>query len=331
MKLVLALPTEQAESLPHLCLYKISSMPPNLELDRLDCRASIDYLSVICHESRPAVLPVLSCIPKWHKARGESTQTLTLHDPSRADIAKVAAVMDNPMLFKMELAVDFKPKASVELHQRELLLRNTFVALAARFRPEDMTPWGYGPRGGLTGPNQIPLPFHQRLPSPEEELIYGRRGDWLQSKLYLKRIDQGDALPPDEHRVRMELTLRRGGLIEFQLDRLQDVLGYALRSRFTKHFRIVSGARLRVGSRKLDDTEQAKRERRMLRAWATAGVGKFAVSPELPFETSPVAARQIKNRAVNQLSLEHYRLVRDQDANAKIGDAFKKLQLRMTR
>lgn len=305
-------------------------MPPTLELDRLDCRASIDYLSVVFPESRPAVLPVLSCTPKWHKKRGETTHTLTLHDPTRADIAKIVGAMDNPMLFALELAIDFTPRAFVEESERESLLRNTFVAVAARFRPEDMTPWGYGARGGLTGPNQKPLPFHQRLPSPDEELIYGRRGAYMQSKLYLKRVDQGDSLLAEKHRVRMELTMTRGGLMELQLVRLQDLLMYEFRSRFTKHFRIVSGARLRM-DRKLDEKELIKRERRMARAWTTAGVGKFAVSPELPFETDSIAARQIKTRSGKQLPLEHYVLLRDQAANAKIGDAFKKLQLRMTR
>lgn len=83
--------------------------------------------------------------------------------------------MDNPSLFKLELSVDFTPKAGIAEEDRDVLLRDTFAAVAARFRPEDMTPWGYGPRGGLTRAGQKPLPFHQRFPSPEEELIYGGR------------------------------------------------------------------------------------------------------------------------------------------------------------
>lgn len=304
-------------------------MPPDLELDRLDCRAHIDYLSVISYESRPDLLPVLSCIYKWHKKKGETAQTLTLHDPTKADIIKVVEAMGNPMLFALELAVDFTPRSSVDDGEREMLLCDTYVAMAARFRPEDMTPWGYGARGGLKGRGQKPLPFHQRLPSPTETLIYGVRGAYLQSKLYLKRVDQEMALDPANHRVRLELTSRCGALMTFGLNKLADLIGYEFRSRFTKHFRIVAGPRLRL-DQKPTDTERVVREKRMKRAWATAGVGKFAVSKLLPFETDAFSAQRIKARAKKQLPLEHYVLLRDQAANAKIGDAFKKLQLRMT-
>ena len=176
---------------------------------------------------------------------------------------------------------------------------------------------------------QKPLPFHQRLPSPTETLIYGVRGAYLQSKLYLKRVDQEMALDPANHRVRLELTSRCGALMTFGLNKLADLIGYEFRSRFTKHFRIVAGPRLRL-DQKPTDTERVVREKRMKRAWATAGVGKFAVSKLLPFETDAFSAQRIKARAKKQLPLEHYVLLRDQAANAKIGDAFKKLQLRMT-
>jgi hypothetical protein len=305
-------------------------MPPPLDLDCLDCRASIDYLTVVIREKLPAMPSKLKCLIKWHKDKGDSVQLLTLHDPAKADIATVLAATDNPMLFRLELAVDFKPKPAIPEHDREALLNDTFVAIAARFRPEDMTPWGYGTRGGLTGPKQKPNPFHQRLPGPNEELIYGHRGDYLQSKLYLKTVDQGAALPRSEYRVRTELTLKRGALMEYNLHTLDDLVGYGYRAKFTKHFRIVSGARLReVGN--LTTIERDERQRRLDKAWGTAGVGKFAISPELPPETNKFASAQIKARAKNQLPLDQYVLERHQAANAKIGDAFKKLQLRMAR
>jgi hypothetical protein len=304
-------------------------MPPPLALDHLACRASIDYLTVVIQEKRPAILPALGCIAKWFKKKGDSHQSLTLHDPSRADIQKIVDALGNPMLFVLELSVDFSPLSSVPDIDRDRLLRETFVAVAARFRPEDMTQWGYGLRGGLTRCGQVPLPFHQRLPGPDEELIYGGRGRFMQSKVYLKRVDQGAALPAHQHRVRMELAIKRGGLGEFGLDRLNDLVGYAFRSQFTKHFRIVSGVRLRW-DRGLGEKEKIKRERRMARAWATAGVGKFAVSPELPPDTMRSDVRMIATRATNQLPLKHHVLERDQPANAKIGEAFRKLQLRMT-
>ena len=111
---------------------------------------------------------------------------------------------------------------------------------------------------------------------------------------------------------------------------MADLIGYEFRSKFTKHFRVVSGPRLRL-HRKLTDSEKLVREKRMKRAWATAGVGKFAVSRQLPFETDAFSAQRIRARAKKQLPLEHYVLLRDQAANARIGDAFKKLERRMAK
>lgn len=304
-------------------------MPPDLQLDRLDCRAVIDYLTVAYGEARPAILPPLDGQPKWFRKKGASTSTLTVHDPSARDIKLLVEVLGNPLLTELELSVDFWSKEGVPEGTLDEFLRDTYVALAARFRPEDMTPWGYGLRGGVTGRGQKPLPFHQRLPDPAEQLVYGRRGDFLQSKLYLKRVDQDLLLPSTEHRVRLELKMRRWALIDhFQLDRLSDVLGYSYRKTFTKHFRIVAGPRLRL-NRAVDAKEKRKRELRMSRAWATAGVGKFAVAPDLPPETTKPSIKQISSRARSQLSQDQYVLIRHQAANEKIGLAFKTLERRL--
>lgn len=302
---------------------------PDLQIQHINCRACIDYLTVVVQDKRPSILPVLNGLPKWHKVRGANHWELTVHDPSYRDVVRLAETLGNPMLYKMELAVDLFPKITIPVSEREEFLRQTFVAVAARFRPEDMTAWGYGPRGGLTGPGQKPMPFHQRLPNPDEELIYGRKGEFLQSKMYLKRVDQGLSIPAVQHRVRMELTLKRHALQVVQLGQLQDLFSYPFRSTFTKHFRIVSGARVKV-VRGLDEMAHVKLEKKMNRAWNTAGVGKFAVHTALPFETNDFAVKAIKARAKRQLSSEEFVLTRHQEANAKIGDAFKKLQLRMT-
>lgn len=309
--------------------HRFPCMPPELHLDRLDCRAVIDFLTVAYNEKRPAILPRLDGQPKWVRKKGASTSTLTVHDPSSRDIRLLVDLLGNPLLTELELSVDFWPKEVVPDGERDEFLRDTYVALAARFRPEDMTPWGYGVRGGLTGEGQKPLPFHQRLPTAAEQLIYGRRGDFLQSKLYLKRVDQNMLLPPSEHRVRLELKLRRWALMDhFGLDRLSDLLGYSYRKTFTKHFRIVAGPRLRLNMA-LDDREKRKRELRMHRAWATAGVGKFAVAPDLPPDTPTPNVKQIRSRARLQLPQHQYVLVRHQAANEKIGLAFKTLERRM--
>lgn len=209
-------------------------------------------------------------------------------------------------------------------------LVNTFKAIAGRFRPEDATEWGYGRRGGVSAANAPLKPFHRRFPTQDEELIYGHRGDFMQAKAYLKRTDQRRALPPAEHRVRMEVSLRRAALMDdaFNLRNLEDLLGFPYRRIFAQHFRMIE--RPEVRSRKgLSKETRTKLEKQMLRAWKTAGVGKFAPSSVLPPETSKSSAQQIAKRALEQLPRNHFVLKRDQVSNGKIGAALQQLQRQM--
>ena len=307
--------------------------PPPLQLDLFDCRASIDYLSIAVPGKRPSFTPKLTGLPKWHWKKGDSVCTLTVHDPSTKDIKLLVTEFGNPVLMGLELSVDFWPKTSVPKEDRDSLLRETFVAIGARFRPEDEAGWGYGARGGVTAKGQKPKDFHQRMPDPEELLFYGDRdARIMQAKAYFKRVDQNAALPESEHRVRLELTVYRFGLSDlespFQIGRLGALIGYPFRRKFTKHFRIVAGVRLRE-NRPIDPTERREREKRMNRAWATAGVGKFAVDPKLPPDTLVAAVKKIRQRSKKQLPKAEYVLLRHQQANAKIGDALKNLERRM--
>ena len=304
------------------------TLPPAFKLDELTFTACHDFFTVNNGGGKVS-LPSLSGSPEWHKdKRGGTDWLLTVHDPTQVDIVTVSEALRNPMLMKLELAVDLRPHSHISGPARENLLVQSFAAAAGRFRPKDMALWGYGTRGGLRGVGEKPAPFHQRFAHPDEELIYGHRGEWLQSKLYLKRMDQGKPLSTGQHRVRMELTMKRWACLEFGLDRLDDLLDFSYRSVFTKHFRIVDHPRIRE-LRNLTPNEREKRERRMLRAWKTAGVGKFAISKDAPADTSPTARAAMSARAKNQLPVEHFVLKRDQKTNEKIGLAFRQLQRRM--
>jgi hypothetical protein len=200
--------------------------------------------------------------------------------------------------------------------------------VAGRFRPEDEALWGYGTRGGVSGKGQKPKPFHRRFPEPHEELVYGRRHDRAQATAYWKRTNEREALDLTRQSVRMEFTLWKAGLIELKLDCVSDLFDFSYQKVFTKHFRIVSHPRVRAVNKRTA-TELAKLERRMWRGWDTAGVGKFAISPELPIDTINMYARQIQARSRQQLPLTDYVLVRDRDATRNLGNAFKQLQRRM--
>lgn len=256
-------------------------------------------------------------------------QSLTVHDPVRSDLAALDTVMGSALVMGLEIAVDLRPKEHADPVQAQLVLEQTFLAVAARFRPEDQALWDHSSRGAVNGLGVKVQPLERRLARLGEEVIYGGRGEFMQAKLYLKTLDQGAELPLNEHSVRMEITLRRGGCQSFDINHVRDLIGYPYRSRFTTHFRIIDRPELRVVV-KLDPTERDRRTKRMVRAWSTAGVGKFAVGDRPREDALIPALKRLRARARAQLPAGEYKLVRDQRANAKIGSALMGLQRRMT-
>ena len=301
--------------------------PPPLDWDQLDCRAQFDYIKV--WYSHKAFLPAMTGSKKWNKlTHGQTGYSFTLQDPIRQDIEILVKHLKNPILAAIQLRVDLKPKLTVPESTREALLVDTFNAMAGRFRPEDVALWGYGTRGAVNGTGQTPRPFHRRFPRDDEFLVYGQRGDRAQSTAYLKRTNEGALVDPAEHCVRMELTLWRQGLMEVGLNALSELLGFPYQMVFRKHFRIVSNPRVRaVKSRSA--TVLRKLEQKMWRGWATAGVGKFAISPDLPDDTLNMNVRRILARSKQQLPSSDYVLTSDRLSTEKIGSAFKQLGRRL--
>lgn len=309
---------------------KKSSPPPLLQCDRLKFAAKIDYVTVPVGR-KPGVPPLFDGTAKLIKPKfRDGMWMLTLHDPTRMDIVRMVETYDNPMVMELEVAVDLSPKDSLTTEDRSALLEETFKAVVGRLRPEDATLWSYGSRGGVNAVGSPVMPLERRQAHPGEQVIYGNRGSFMQAKLYLKTTDQGADLPPSEHVVRMEVRLRRGACMDerLALDRLQDLLGYEYRATFTKHFRIILEPALRNPGR-LSAEESRKREKKMLTAWATAGVAKFPADDDQREDTTILDLNMIQRRRRTQLPLGHYKLMRDQVANAKIGSALMNLQRRM--
>lgn len=300
--------------------------PPSFAWDQLTCSARLDFFTVFCPVKMP--LPPLDGKSNWVRDPQDKTSfNLTVHDPTRADVMKVSETLENPILMRLELAVDFAPRKGVTLASREDLLQQTFHAVAGRFRPEDATYWGYGLRGAVTGAGQVPKPFHTRYPAPESQLLYGHRGDYMQSKVYLKRRDQHQPLPLERHCIRAEVSIMRGGLMadEFELERLLALRGYPYRRMFAKHFRFIDHPEVRARNER-NQTDLARLERRMGQAWARAGVGKFAPDMNFPSDTLHLAAQRARSRALQQLPRGDYVLKRDVLANRKIATALRSLE-----
>lgn len=303
--------------------------PPRLPTDDLTFRAEIDYLTLGPYRARTR-LPTLvgsAEVVNPSKKNGR-TRSLTVHDPVREDIIALSSVMDDALVMALEIAVDLYPKDTLDKDRARSTLEQAFLAIAARFRPEDQALWDHGTRGAVKKRADKVKPLERRQARIGEEVIYGGRGEFMQAKLYIKTQDQGTELPPELHRVRMEITLRRWACKEFGIDHVRDLIDFPFRSKFATHFRIIDRPELRA-SRKLDPVERDRRTKRMLRAWSTAGVGKFAVGEMKREEYLIPAQKRVKSRARAQLPADQYKLIRDQKANAKIGAALINLQRRM--
>lgn len=303
-------------------------MPPELAVDDLLFSAKLDYVK-FTNGGIKISLPVLAGSHEWTRPiKNKPDWELTIHDPTAADLRIIASAYENPTIMAVEVAVDVAPKVVLDDVPHFLQLEALYLAVAARFRPEDKALWDYGQRGAVDAPRMKPQPLERRFARPDEEVLYGHRGGFMQSKLYLKTLDHGGMLSLEKQRVRMEVTLRRWACMQFGLDKASDLFGYPYRAKFTTNFRIVDRPEVRA-VRGLSDRDFIKRTTRMLRAWKTAGVGKFAVGDKPREDVLDREVAQIKSRARAQLPADQYRLVRDQRANAKIGAALTGLQRRM--
>lgn len=305
--------------------------PPELPLDRLRVAAKIDFVTVASWSGQEED-DGLKGAGIWHAPDKRSRRKclLTVHDATRSQVVTVIKNLRDPIVMKLEIAVDFIPQAVISAEERRQLLDLTYLAVAARFRPEDKALYAYGRRGAVSGSGMPVEPLERKRPCPGQEVIYGDRGEFMQAKLYLKTMDQHADLPEDQHVVRMEVTLRRNACMstDIGLDTLSRLIGFNYRATFTKHFRIIKEPRVRQ-TRGLTAAERLKRERAMTRAWCLAGVAKFAIPLELPADTAISSKKHIERRRRAQLAYDEYKLMRDQDANAKIGAALMGLQRRM--
>lgn len=306
--------------------------PPQLPISDLQFASKIDFVTVYMHSKRGGDLN-FDGKPFWVRPTKKLPYwVLTIHDPSRRDILMLKDHLDNPRVMEIEIAVDLFPKHTDDREAHQTLLETTFKAVAARFRPEDNALWAYGKRGAVSAPNTPIEPLERRMANAGEQVIYGHRGGFMQAKLYLKIQDQGVLLPYAEQLVRMEVHLRRGACMDerINMDRVSDLIGYKYRKQFTKHFRLIKEPTV-LKLKGLDPAEHAKRQKKMWRAWCTAGVAKFAISATLPEDTLLGDIPHIRRRQRVQLPREHYGLLRDQGATAKIGNAIQNLERRMAR
>lgn len=298
----------------------------SIQWDKLTCHAAPDYIKVM--NASKVKTTIFSSSACWTPEPSRAYYNLTVQNPIFDDIQLLVVELCNPRLACFELRVDLKPRDNVSESEVEALMSHTFNAVARGFRPEDTAFAQYGYRGGLERRGVSPMPFHRRVPKYTEQLIYGWRGDFLQSKMYFKSTDEGRTLSIRDQSVRMELTMRSQALLEYRIERVNDLVGYPFRSMFAEHFRMISGVRVRAAKR-LSDVDRKKLDKKIQLRFAKHGVSGFADNPEQRPWTSEKAVRMKKVRSAQQIPFDSFVLMRDRFSNDKIGAALKQLERRM--
>ncbi|MBI5277357.1 MAG: hypothetical protein HY854_12945 [Burkholderiales bacterium] len=252
-------------------------------LETLTFSAKIDFVTVFT--ARRVELPDLDGTPKWPKEF--HGQRLTVHDPSREDLLVLVDHLGPARVAELEVAVDVASLLDLGRDHREQELRSVMVNMfVARLNPSGKALTGTFratvDRGRL-------LPFNLRLPSGDEQLLYGHRAEAAQVKAYLKRSDQGRALPPEAWTARVEVALRHEGLRAHGVEQLPHLLGFRYRKELAPYFRHVREVfRRELGRRTLRDSHRLLvqyHDERLKKAFDRTGIGvtkrggKFADMP----------------------------------------------------
>lgn len=302
---------------------------PSLDLEPFNLVAGFDYLKFYFPIHGAALdFGADRCKSKpCHDAA--SDYVVTLHDPARREIEHLIQEGDDPALAGLELFVDFMPRGAVDPMARVALLEQCFCALVTRFRPEDHSKAGVGYKAAHRG--SVGKPFHNRIPDPSEEAVFGHRSTGLNFKLYLKKKDQGKALPMENWRVRLEVSMDRYGLYLIGIDKTSSLLGFGYRRAFAKSFKIVDRATVRQRARWSPATVREVTER-LERGWRAAGVHAVGHGPmpeDALTQTIAMADWRAANGRLRTIDPKLLVLHVHREANRRIGEALRQLDRRM--
>lgn len=267
-------------------------MIPSLDLSQFQARAKFDFIRFYfaLHGDELGV----------GRERCKSVQSenyepwiVTIHDPTPAELHYLKIEGDDPSLHGLELTVDLLPRPSVPVEDRQALLQQTFLALAARFRPDDHLQTGAGYKAAHYRPRGVYI--HDRLPGVGAELVYGHRDAGANMKLYLKQHDQRRQLPVEQWSVRMEVTLQRYGLYLVGLDRVSSLFGFKYRAAFADWFTVIDRVTVRRNAR-WSALRVARLEQLLDRRWREAGIN--ALGPKVvPVDALVRTREEIERRS----------------------------------
>lgn len=272
--------------------------------------SKIDYITLdgVC-KPEPEGLVGRCVWPRQFQGR-----RMTIHDPCASDIVALYSSYPNACVAEAEIAVDVRPRRptdeSMNLDHLRLIKEDI---LAKRLMPMFAPGLNSGFRGGYKKHSQgfSLTPFNRRVPSLDEQLLYGRREDPAQVKVYHKVSDNKRPIHWRHHVIRVEVRLGATGLRHHGVEKVSDLVGFAFRKQLSPYFRLASSTtracfRRRTPVAPLMQLLNNYQHDEDQKHWSVNGIGPFLRGGKR--ETSGA------------------KFLRDQELNDRIGQALHRLQ-----
>lgn len=294
-------------------------MGSNRELTPLDftniiLTAKIDYVTIATPGK--IVLPQLIGTPRWSVT--EHHKRLTIHDCAPSDLPKLIEALNDPPILELEIAVDAAPKHKTTRDAHQAALERLFDGYLDYLHPYDAPLMSTGFMGMFNPITKKPEPLDERRLDRRLQVIWGARSHPAQTKLYIKARDgnlgTGDskALSWQQSCTRVEVRLSDAGLVEHGLNSLSDLQSFKVRQCLSPYLRIVRGSR--------------RRDRQTASLPAPALLARKLlqkVNDEMWRDVGAPAFRLLQDPKMIVF-------LRDQAANARIGNALARLERQLT-
>jgi hypothetical protein len=222
---------------------------PDFKLYKGSC--DLDYVRFFSTITKPLPLPPstkLKILPMH--AHGHNGMLLTIHDPKVSDLQVIARELPAAVFDGIEVFYDFTPKGDLALKERRTRIEDVRQWVISHLYPWDAEGIQVATRVSSARKHSEPVLSGEveRRARSNETMYFGHSDskyakpsepNYASMRLYRKITDNLSALPPHEHRCRIEVTLNQSGCKHFGLTNPASIFGFYFRQ-FGQYFRLVN-------------------------------------------------------------------------------------------
>jgi len=262
-----------------MTLNKFPDLKPvaDFELSRLKFDASISFIKITA-KTKGVLLFSGGQQATWTRNRIGGGGALSLHNPNDSDLLLLANKYPESTVLVISISIDLWPKDVGSKVERDSLLNRTMAAVAARFRPSDASPYSHRTES---------IPELQCVGEPARQLLsvelplgaklrYGHKKDWVQAHVYPMVADHLGPIVEGLHRVRIQLTLQRGYLIDLGVESPAHLLTGNWLKECAPYFRMVARPEIRV--EEFTEEQLGEAQNHMVYCWRFMGASAFLKS-----------------------------------------------------